>query len=69
MECIDQIYFERSSVMEKKKTDRVEGDIIILHDDDIPGPKVLKIVKIIMPSGKDRTYTIRKTINSGYLFN
>ena len=51
------------------KDDLIDGDTIILHDNDDPGPKVLKTVKIVTPSGKDRTYTIRKTINSGYLFN
>lgn len=62
--------------MEKKQydihdatIDRIEGNTIILHDDDIPGPKVLKMVKIVTSSGKIRSYTIRKTTKRGYLFN
>jgi hypothetical protein len=50
------------------KTDRIEGDKIILYDNSIPGPRVLKVVEIITPWSK-RIYEIKKTKKCRYLFN
>ena len=50
------------------RTDRIEGDRIILYDDSVPGPRVLKEVEIITP-GSRRLYKIKKTKKCGYLFN
>ena len=49
--------------------DRIVGKRIILYDDDRPGPKILKMVEIITPYGKKRTYAIRRTSKGNYLFN
>jgi len=51
-----------------KFKDRIEGNKIILHDTNDPGPKVLKNVEIVKPDGK-KHYEIIRTRNGGYLFN
>ncbi len=50
------------------KEDRIEGNKIILYDNSIPGPRVLKEVEIITPQSK-HVYRIKKTRKCGYLFN
>ena len=50
------------------KKDRIEGNKIILYDNSIPGPRVLKEVEIITPQSK-HVYRIKKTSKCGYLFN
>jgi len=50
------------------KEDRIEGNKIILYDNSIPGPRVLKEVEIITPQSK-HVYMIKKTRKCGYLFN
>ena len=51
------------------KGDRIEGNEIILYDDSRPGPKILKKVTIIAPSGAKRSYVLKKTSKGGFLFN
>jgi hypothetical protein len=57
--------------MKKKpvRSDRIEGDKIVLYDNYPPGPKVLKKVEIVTPQGNKRFYKIKKTSKGGYLFN
>jgi len=60
---------KKSSKQKKSdKLDRIEGDKIILYDNSIPGPRVLKVVEIISPGSK-HIYRIKKTKKCGYLFN
>jgi len=60
---------KKSSKKKKSdKIDRIEGDRIILYDNTIPGPRVLKEVAIITPRSR-RIYKIKKTKKCGYLFN
>ncbi len=60
---------KKSSKQKKSdKTDRIEGDKIILYDSATPGPRVLKEVEIITPQSK-HVYRIKKTRKCGYLFN
>ena len=67
--CLSGVYMKKSSKQKKSdRTDRIEGDKIILYDNSIPGPRVLKEVEIITPRSK-RIYKIKKTKKCGYLFN
>ena len=59
---------QKSNEKKLAKTDRIEGDRIILYDNAIPGPRVIKVVEIITPWSK-RIYEIKKTKKCGYLFN
>ncbi len=49
--------------------DCIDGDTIILYDKYGQGPKVIKKVRIITPTGEERRYKIKKTSNGKYLFN
>jgi hypothetical protein len=57
--------------MEKTRRtfDYINGNTIILYDKYGQGPKVIKKVKIITPTGEERRYEIRRTSNGKYLFN
>ena len=59
---------QKSKEKKSAKTDRIEGDRIVLYDNSTPGPRVIKEIEIITPRYK-RIYKLRKTIKSGYLFN
>ena len=60
---------KKSSKQKKSdKADRIEGNKIILYDNDISGPRVLKVVEIISPRS-NHIYRIKKTKKCGYLFN
>ena len=52
-----------------EEMDRIIGDRIILYDKSGRGPGDLKTVEIINDIGEKKTYTIKKTVKGGYLFN
>ena len=60
----------KQSIKQKKfdKSDRIEGNKIILYDFFPKAYRELKLVEIITPH-KTHTYKIKKTIKGGYLFN
>jgi hypothetical protein len=56
-------------IIQWDRTDRIEGDKIILVDSGNPERKVLKKVEIITPGGSKKFYEIKRTSKGGYLFN
>jgi hypothetical protein len=51
------------------RKDRIEGNTVILYDDNTIGPKTLKTVEIITPYGKKTKYLLRRTTEGRYMFN